>query len=249
MPPIDGGDRVVSRAGTDVKATTSPYPRLQIRVARDAPVAVIAYTERRRYHHLMAWRFSSDGVTHGSRFRGNLRLQDVAPDGRWYSYMAEGGDAEHGGQAWSAVAQVPEAQAAAFWPTISPWPISVWWLGADLVAVVGVGLELRQPRIDPAFSDRFHICDDPSLSQRLPGPPKGVSEVQLSAWRSRFTPSVPGGDWEVPAADAAAGPDGTIFATFGSVVRQFSVDAEGAMRLVLERDFAPEIQIERDGSG
>lgn len=221
--------------------TQTPYPRMQIRVSRTGRVAVLACEVRRRVHRLLAWDLGAGTVSRGSVFHGSLRLLDVSPDGRWHSFFACGGDAAHPGKAWAAVAEAPSAVAAAVWTTIPPWQVSVWWADDGSLLVSGFKPELHSSRIDPGLAAVCRVCDAESRQLLPPGPPTCVTEAAWSPWRLAYTPVKPCTDWPGPAADVAEGPQGQILATFGAVVRVYSLDSLGALHLRMERDLTHEL--------
>ncbi len=107
--------------------------RLQVLLARDAPVGVVIRRGPSDWARLSLWHTDTDAVEHGAWFHGRLyeRRCDVSPDGRLFvAFLRKGSPPPGAGaESWLAISRPPHLRALALW-----WVGSTWHSGGVFTA-------------------------------------------------------------------------------------------------------------------
>ena len=95
------------------------FARLHLLRAHAAPFAVVIRRKPSKCYHLMVWDTRTDGLTHGSWFRGRIYAErcDLSWDGRWMVYLAMGAK----GETWNGICQPPWLRTQADVPNVGTW--------------------------------------------------------------------------------------------------------------------------------
>ncbi len=145
-------------------ARTQPKCRLSLKLASNAPVAVVFRRGPSNWVQLIRWDLRNDSVEAGQWFKGRIypEFSELSEDGELLLYSARKGgwqlrDRNGIGNTWTAVSRPP------FFTALALWPNGCWNGGGTFIEKRAVELDLAYPE---------------------PHPPLGVPRLRVEAGKS-----------------------------------------------------------------
>jgi hypothetical protein len=132
------------------------YAFTDVRMAYDAPIAVVAATYSGRKSRIVLWHTDTDTFQHGQWLKGGIELLDLSADGRYLGYYVQ--TFHKPVQSYMAVSRPPYLTALAFIPCFhlnhcdiyfGPESSLQWFAGAPIGRTVRDNPELNDARIEP----------------------------------------------------------------------------------------------------
>ncbi len=178
-------------------------PRIQVILAKEAPVAAIIARFRAKLFHVMRWDIASNAIEHGSWFHGKLYEErcDLSFDGRHMVYFALGPSKR--AFAWTAVCEPPRLSALAWWEHPDTWYGGGYFLDARTLWVhVVEGQEMKNAtrhvpgkNIEKLYTVRYATADpleSPSFIKRMAR--DGWDGEKTGTYERAFRKRSPGGN-------------------------------------------------------